>query len=240
MTAVSKNLLTALFAVVFIISPVMAADNVGQEFEDSIYWLSKPAWEDRPSYAEDITIQYSATNLIQKRETREVCTSYINTTLVNGTKVETCDSYENETFTGENMPIFNITGDSNAYLGDGHVRTNLTIRLNELSTNTLKETTSLMSEDEYINWFNQNYYYNGSNITSSDVDKLQQKVRDMSARGENTNLQASRINSLEIHSLDPFRASANTTMVFRFNDFRSGSIILSDLIEVKVESNIAN
>jgi len=228
------------FTVAFVFSGLAAAASVGQEFEDSIYWLNKPAWNDYPNYAENISIEYSATDLIEKRETREVCTSYSNTILENGTQVETCDSYENETVAGENVPIFNITGNSNVYLGDGHVRTNLTIGLNELSTNTLKETTLLMSEDEYITWFNQNYYYNGSDITSSDVDKLQGQVRDMSARGDNTNLQASRINSLEIDSVDPFRASADTTMVFRFNDFRSGSIILSDLIEVRVESSIAN
>jgi len=228
-----------LFAVAFVFSGLAAAASIGQEFEDSIYWLNKPAWNDYPDYAGNISIEYSATDLIEKRETREVCTSYSNTTSENGTQVETCDNYENETVAGEKVPIFNITGNSKLYLGDGHVRTNLTIGLNELSANTLKESTILMSEDKYISWFNGNYYYNESNITSSDLDELQGKLRSMSARGGNTNLLATRINGLEVESLDPFRASADTTMVFRFNDFRYGSFVLSELIRVEVNSGIA-
>jgi len=206
---------------------------------DSMEWLQKDAWSDRPSYAENISIQYSATDLIQERVTREVCSG---DNLINETSGQFyCNgTMENQTMPGGNAPIFDISGNSNAYLGNGHVRTNLTVGLNELSTQTLKETTFLMDESEYVNWFNQNYYYKGSNITGSEVDELQSKLTSMSAHGENTNLKATRFNSLEITSIYPFRASADTTMVFRFNDFRSGSFVLSDLVSVEVDSSIAN
>jgi hypothetical protein len=218
---------------------VAADDSVGESLEEALYWLEKPAWDDRPSYAENIELEYSATDLIQKRETRQVCTGYNNTTLDNGTTVQECDSYENQSFAGENAPIFNITGNNNSYLGDGHVRTNLTIGTNELSTQTLKQTTFLMNRSKYVDWFNQRYYYNSSNITSEEVDELENKLQSMSAYGSNTNLKATQVNSLEITSLDPFKASADTTMVFRFNDFKTGSFVLSDLIRVWVKSDIA-
>ena len=204
------------------------------ELRESMYWLQKPAWDDRPSYAENISIQYSPTDLIQKRETIEVCSSY--TTTANFSK---CESYENQSYAGQSVPIFDIESGSNSYLGDGHVRTNLSIGLNELSTKTLKQTTSLSSESEYIDWFNERYYYNGTNITSSDVETLENRLFSMSARGQNTNLLATRFNSLKVHSVSPFRATANSTMVFRFEDFKSGSFVLSDLMRVEVASNIA-
>jgi hypothetical protein len=211
--------------------------SVTDELTESMYWLQKPAWDDRPSYAENISIQYSPTDLIQKRETREVCTEYGNETN-STTGLRNCLSYENQTFAGESVPIFDIQSGENAYLGDGHVRTNLSIGLNELSTKTLKQTTLLLSESDYIDWFNERYYYNGRNITSSDVGALEDRLFSMSARGQNTNLLASRFNSLKVDSVSPFRASANTTMVFRFEDFRSGSFVLSDLMRVEVASGI--
>jgi len=204
------------------------------DFQSEQYWLEKSAWEDRPSYAEEINVQYSPTDLIQKRETREVCASYTNTT--DGTI--TCEDYENETHAGSDIPVFNITSGRSKYLGNGYIRTNLEIEVNQLSTNILKESTFLMSESEYITWFNERYYYNGTNITGSELDNLQDKLSSISARGGNTNLLATRTNSFEIQSADPFEATANTTMVFRFEDFRSGSFVLSDLIRTEVNSGL--
>lgn len=67
------------------------------------YWLDKPEWTDRPSYAENFTIQYQATDLIQKREAREVCTKYNETS----SSIE-CLNYENQTVAGQGVSIFNM------------------------------------------------------------------------------------------------------------------------------------
>ena len=233
------KLLSALvLGLVLFSSGLAASDSVSDDFQDAMYWLEKPAWNDLPSYAEDSSIEYRATDLIQERVTRETCTEYNETNSTDG--IPECINYENETVPGSNAPIFNVESGNWSYLGNGNVRTNITIGLNELSTQTLKESTFLMDEDEYINWFNQRYYYNKSNITSSELDDLQDKLKSMSAYADNTNLKASQINSLEITSLSPFRASADMTMVFRFNDFRTGSFVLSDLYGVEVKSGLEN
>jgi len=79
LTARSTKAVSILLAVCFLFSFVGAA-SVGEEFENAMYWLEKPAWNDLPSYAEDSSIQYSATDLIQEHVTRETCTEY-NTTV---------------------------------------------------------------------------------------------------------------------------------------------------------------
>ena len=236
----TKLALIGLICIGFAASGIAATNNtsVSEGFTDQMYWLEKPAWSDRPSYAEDITLQYRATDLIQERATRETCNGE---QLLNESSGRFyCNgSMINETVPGESVPVFEISGRNNSYLGNGHVRSNLTVGLNELSTETLKQTTFLLDRSEYIEWFNQHYYYNGSNITDSDVDQLEDKLLSMGAHGSNTRLKASQINSLEVTGLFPFRASADMTMVFRFNDFRSGKFVLSDLISVEVDSSIA-
>lgn len=227
------NKAIALILTGFLMVSFVGASSVGTEFENSMYWLQKPAWTDLPSYAEDTSIQYSATDLIQERVTREVCTDY------NYTSME-CLKLENKTMPGSNAPVLSVKSGNWSYLGNGNVRTNISIGLNELSTQTLKESTFLMNEQEYIKWFNQRYYYDGGNITSPDVDELQAGLKSMSVYGGKTNLRASRINSLEITSLSPFRASADVTMVLRFDDFRTGSFVLSDLYRVEVDSGLEN
>jgi hypothetical protein len=197
-------------------------------------WLDKPAWQDRPVYAQDLEISISPTDLIQERESREVCASYSNETLENGSTIETCDSYENETFAGANARVFNITGRDVVYLGDGYVRSEVTVGLNTLSQKTLEESTLVLTESEYVDWFNDNYLYDEGNITSAEVDELQGKVTDLSGRGENTVIVASRVNSIDLVS-----RSADMTLVFQFNDFRSGVLTVSDLFTVEVESSIA-
>lgn len=194
-------------------------------------WLDKDAWSDRPSYAEDISIEYSPTDRIEKRETVKRCVDYDNDSIE-------CNEYENVSKPTDSVFIFNFTSSNNEYLGDGDVRTNLVIGLNDLSLNTLMETTFLMSESEYIDWFNQNYYYEEGNITGADLDELQTDLKGMYADGSNTNIRASKVNSYSITSLQPFRAEADTTIVFRFNDFKTGSFKVSDLVNVEVTSSI--
>jgi len=197
-------------------------------------WLDKPAWQDRPVYVQDLDISISPKDLIQERESREVCSSYSNMTLDNGTTIQECDSYENEIFAGSNAGVFDITGRDVVYLGDGYVRSKVTVGLNTLSQKTLEESTLVLTESEYVDWFNDNYLYDEGNITSAGLDELQAKVMDLSGRGENTVIVASRVNSIDLVS-----QSADMTLVFRFNDFRSGVLTVSDLFTVEVESSIA-
>lgn len=196
-------------------------------------WLEKDAWNEKPNYAENISIDYKATDRIRERISKKTCTTE-NTTSENTTFCK------NESFKGQKVSIFKFDSSNNDYLGNGNVRTNLVIGLNDLSLNTLMETTFLMSESEYINWFNKNYYYENGNITSSKLDSLQQNIQNMYTDGSNTNIKAAKINSYTITSLYPFRAEANTTMVFKFNDFRSGSFKVSDLVTVEVSSSLEN
>lgn len=200
------------------------------------YWIEKPVWQDLPVYAREINIEYSPTGLIQERITETECKEYVNQSTENGTTT-VCDSYRNYSIPGPPAPIFDIESGETSYLGNGHIRTDLSIGLNEISAQTLKENTFLMTEAEYINWFNQNYYYNGTDITGPDIDDLQERIERMSAEGGNTNILGSRLNSFEITSLSPFRAEAGVTSVFRLKNFRSGSFIISDIVKVKVQTS---
>lgn len=196
-------------------------------------WLEKPVWQDRPGYAEDLSISIAPTDLIQEREYREVCIQYSNTTLDNGTTIQECDSYQNESYAGSIAGVYDITNRDVVYLGDGYVSSNVTVSLNRVSKNTLKESFYLMGEDTYLGWFNSNYFYNGGNMTVSDLDSLQESVQGLSPEGENTDIVASRVNTIDLDS-----GSADMTLIFRFNNFRSGVLTVSDLFNVEVESSI--
>lgn len=198
-------------------------------------WLNKPTWHDRPKYAEDFDININPTDLIQEKNWIEECTSFKNTT--DGT---ICESFENVSRVSGNANIYNVTVNqsSNQYLGKGVVRTNLTISTNPLSVKTLKASIGLISDQEYAEWFNQRYYYNKSNITASQVSNLTDKFGDLTASSADTKIKASKLNDFTIESTFPLEASAHVTMVFKFNDFRTGRFTISDLTTIEVESSI--
>ncbi len=202
-------------------------------------WLSEPEWNDRPAYVEDITLSYSATDLVTEKNTRQVCTSYTNTTTENGTVNRTCDSFGNEFYEAGKVEVLDFTAVNEEYLGNGVVRSNLSIGSTEIVLEVLKADTFLSSDPEFRSWFNERYYYGGGNITGSQVDELRSKVKS-AAVGDNSRVLAARVNGFSVDSLDPFTVSADVTAVIRFEDYRSSGFTVADLVSVEVESGAAN
>lgn len=209
------------------------------------YWLQKDAWSDTPSYAQDIDIGISPTNLIQKRNYREKCTSYTNTTSSNGSTITKCDNYVNESYSGSGKKIIDIVAGNSSYLGNGNVRTKITFSGNELSKRTLLAGSDLsylvygelFTKNDYVSWFNQRYYYNNSNITVSDLEVLKDKIKNISATGQKTSLKASRIRDVSFSQQKGI--VFDSTIVLHFNNFSSGTINLSNLLNIEVNSEIA-
>ena len=199
----------------------------GEEaFEQSDY-------ADLPSYVQDLKASVVFGSTVQERIENQRCTEFENETLENGSTVEG-DCLENETVVspGDGAYVFDIENIETEYKGNGDVYVSFVAQPNDLTKNLHLEERPATTTEEFVEWFNENYLFNGENLTVDTFDDLKaeaESVRPSSLEGE---VRGERIENSNLMS-----DSGRMEFVVSLQDFRSGGVQLNDGIGVVLESS---
>jgi len=197
--------------------------------------LDESAWSERPDYVEEMDVSVSYEPVIEERRTRQVCTSYVNRTLENGSTVSECDSTGTEVYGGQNTYIFDVTNLKKEYLGNGNVRLSFTVERNDLTKELFKSSRNPRQESKFIDFFNDNYLFRDSGLTSSSYRSFLGFTEDVSVTSLGDSLQGKRLESKNLMAV----SNSRITTVVKLRDFRDGGVRLNDAVTVEVESSIA-
>ena len=196
--------------------------------------LDEAAWSERPDYVDEMDIDVSYEPVIEERMTREVCTSYSNNTLENGSTVQSCDNYGTEVYGGQNTYIFDVNDLSKEYLGNGNVRLSFTVERNSLTKELFKSQKNPRQEEKFINFFNNDYLFRDSGIDSTSYDSLLGFSETVSVTSLGDSLRGKRLEDKNLMAV----SNSRITTVVKLQDFRSGGVKLNDAVTVEVESSI--
>ena len=208
--------------------------------------LDEPAWNDRPDYVETMDVSVSYEPVIEEREKRQVCTSYVNKTYSNGTEYRECDTTGTEVYGGQNTYIFDVTDLSKEYLGKGNVRLSFAVERNALTKELFLSTRGSgngngkangnnKKVEKFVDFFNNDYLFRDSRISSTSYDSLLGYTESVSVTSLGDSLRGKRLENKNLMSV----SNSRITTVVSLSDFRSGGVKLNDAVTVEVESSIA-
>lgn len=195
-------------------------------------WVGESAWNDRPEYAQDMNIQVNYRDVIEKAESRQVCDSYSNNTLENGTTVQTCDNYVTEYYGGENTYIFDLINKQSYYLGNGSVYLQFEIERNQLTKELFKSQKNPRQKSKFIDYFNNNFLFRDKFIDLSSYDTFLGFAEDVNVNSIGDSVKGKNLESKNLIAVSNSRVET----VISLQDFKNGGVVINDALEVEVIS----
>lgn len=194
--------------------------------------LGGEAWNDVPNYFQDAEVDVRFSDVIEEKESYESCESFENSTYENGTNYTDCTSYTTEYRGGQNTYILGIENIDYFYIGNGNVHLEFDVVRNDLTKELFQSQKNPRQEEKFIDYFNDNYLFRDSNLSSSDYDTFLDYTEKVSVSSLGDSLKEKSLESKNLMA----QSNSRIETVVELEDFRNGGAVLNDAVTVEVIS----